>query len=576
MDALSRGLFARQMTRLSSSGQPCVTASFLSSFGTHKPGVHRRVTPSIQKTRAASATLEETPMRRHNVLLLAQARHDPAARCEVGRRYLLGIEGLARHVPTGISYLTHPSLQESPQAATIICECLALEEIVSLRQELALERAAKAGSAEAQFKLAIWLCLRHDQPKACMRWLAAATSQGHEPARHALAAVGSPTSKDGMLQCVRSVSRLGGIQVESVATLAAKALVEAGDLYRLARCLHIALAVATRVTAAFAHLVVQAVHLAEQAATTLPGIGAAQVEACLDLVVADGDRTADYVMGRALCGISCGTMAPASLVQGSNLRKGSALLLRAADAGCDAAWMHLYKVHADHRCSVANPQMARFFLEKAATLGDVEAQRRLGALILRSSTGLKESERGIHWLYESSRQGDTAAMRLLRSLVLRLPGDDGEADQAIEVVRRTDPWLAMRLRLSRDFGLTKLEALCIDPVQGKRSWGLVVGKNPFIALSKLSAPRAVPAVSPAALDNLHRATLFFDESQRSGNPFEGDWRKRSLQQRRVFARHQIDEDMFFARANSRTLEALRQGAKWALRAKHPLQLALAA
>ena len=515
-------------------------------------------------------------MRRHNILLLAQARHDPAARCEVGRRYLLGKEGLARHVPTGIAYLTHASLQDSPQAACIISECLTLEEIVSLAQLPALEHAAKAGSAAAQFKLAVWSCLRHDQPKVCVRWLDAAALQGYEPALRARAALGSHITDEAMLAFAGSVSGQGGVQVESVATLAAKVLAEEGDVYRLVRCLRIALAVGPRLTDSLAHSVVQAVRLAEQAAVALPGISARQVEACLDLVVGSGDRMAHYVMGRALCGIPCGSVPAASLVTGSNLRKGAALLLRAADAGCDDAWMHLYTVHADHRCSVANPQMARFFLEKAATLGDAQAQRRLGALILRTSSGLKDSEHGIHWLHESARQGDTFAMRLLKSLVLPLPGEDNLVDHAIETVRRTDPWLAMRLRLSRDFGLTKLEALCTDPSEGKRSWGLVVGKNPFITQSKLSAPRAVPAVSPAALGNLHRAAQFFEEAHRDGSGFEGDWRHRSLQQRRVFARHHIDEDMFFARVNSRTLEALRQGTKWALRAKQPLQLALAA
>ena len=514
-------------------------------------------------------------MRRQNIQLLAQARHDLGARCEVGRRYLLGIEGLARHVPTGIAYLTHASLQGSPQASTLICECLSLDEIVSHQQEHALLHAAQAGSAEAQFKLAVWNCLRHDQLKTCARWLAAAAAQGHQAAIRACAALGDASTRDGMLGLARSVCLDGSIHIEAVATLAAKALVAEGDLYRLARCLRVALEVAPRAKSSFAQLVVQAVRLAEQAAVPLPGIGAAQVESCLDLVVADGDPTANYIMGRALCGIACGQIPPAALVTGSNLRKGAALLLRAADAGCDGAWMHLYKVHADHRCSVANPQMARFFLEKAATLGDAQAQRRLGALILRASSGLKDSEQGIHWLHEAAKQGDAFAMRLLKSLVLALPGDDREVDHAIESVRRTDPWLAIRLRLSRDFGLTKLEALCIDPCEGKRAWGLVVGKNPFIVLSKLSAPRAVPAVSPAALDNLHRATLLFEEAKREGSVFEGDWRHRGLQQRRVFARHHIDEDMFFARVNSRTLDALRQGAKWALRAKHPLRLALA-
>lgn len=514
-------------------------------------------------------------MRRQNILLLAQARQDPAARCEVGRRYLLGIEGLARHVPTGIAYLTHASLQGSARASALICECLRLEEIVSHQQEPALLHAAHAGSAEAQFKLAVWSCLRHDEPRAAARWLGAAAGQGHQAAIRAYAVLSNTGAGDGMLQVARSVCLDGSVQIEAVAALAAQALATEGDLCRLARCLRIALTVAPRAKPLFAQWVVRAVQLAEQAAVPLPGIGAPEVEACFDLATADGDKTADYVMGRALCGIACGPIPAEDLVTRGNLRKGAALLLRAADAGCSEAWMHLYKVHADHRCSVANPQMARFFLEKAATLGNVEAQRRLGALILRSSAGLKDSEQGIRWLHKAATQGDTFAMRLLESLVLALPGEDEHADQAIESIRRADPWLAIRLRLSRDFGLTKLEALCTDPCEGKRPWGLVVGKNPFIVLSKLSAPRAVPAVSPAALDNLHRATQFFEEAKRNGSALEGDWRHRSLQQRRVFARHHIDEDMFFVRVKSRTLDALRQGAKWALRAKHPLELALA-
>lgn len=515
-------------------------------------------------------------MRRQNILLLAQARHNPTARCEVGRRYLLGIEGLPRHVATGIEYLTHSSLKEVTEAATIISECLPLEDIVTLGQEAALSRAANAGSSAAQFKLAVWLCLRHGQAKACARWLDMASASGHETARRARAALGSSTSAEGVLEFARAVARVDGIRIATIAALAARAAADEGNLDRLAQCLHVALAVTTRLTVALATLMVGALRLAEGSARELPGLDARQVEACLDLVAGDGDHAAAYVLGRALCGIPCGSMAPASIVTGSNLRKGAALLLRAADAGCNAAWMHLYKVHADHRCSVANPQMARFFLEKASTQGDPEAQRRLGALILRSASSLKDSENGIHWLHQAAKQGDAFAARLLNSLVLPLEGNDDEADDAIEAVRRTDPWLAVRLRVSRDFGLTKLEALCADPTEGRRPWGLVVGKNRFIAQSKLSAPRAVPAVSPAALDNLHRAALFFDEAQRDGSLFEGDWRRRSLRQRRAFSRHHIDESMFFARVNSTTLDALRQGTKWALRAKQSLQMALAA
>ena len=514
-------------------------------------------------------------MRRQNILLLAQARHDPTARCEVGRRYLLGIEGFAQHVATGMEYLTHSSVNEMSEAATIISEALPLETIVTLRQEAALLRAANAGSAVAQFKIAVWLCLRHGQPQAA-RWLDAAAAAGHDGARRARAALGRGPADEGMLEFARVVAPVDGVQLETIATLAASRAAQERDLCRLAQCLRVALAVAPRLSVSLATLVVEAVRLAEQTGQEPPGLGVKQVEAALDLVAHDGNRVADYLLGRALCGIACGLLQPVALVSSGNLRKGAALLLRAADAGCGEAWMHLYRVHADHRCSVANPQMARFFLEKAATLGHAEAQRRLGALILRSASSLRDSEAGIHWLHKAGKQGDTFATRLLKSLVLPLVGADDEATHAIEAVRQTDPWLALRLRMSRDFGLTKLEALCTDPTDGQRPWGLVVGKNRFIAQSKLSAPRAVPGVSPAALDNLQRAALFFEETQRDGNLFEGDWRRRSLHQRRVFARHHLDEDMFFAKVNSTTLDALRQGTKWALRAKQSLHLALSA
>ena len=512
-------------------------------------------------------------MRRQNILLLAQARHDPTARCEVGRRYLLGIEGFAQHLATGIEYLTHSSLSDMPEAATIISESLPLETIVTLRQEAALQRAANAGSAVAQFKIAVWLCLRQGQAQAA-RWLDAAAASGHDGARRARAVLGHSPSDAGLLEFARVLSRVDGVHMELIATLAASSAAQERDLCRLTQCLRVALAVAPRLSVALATLLVEAVRLAEQTRQDPPGLDVNQVEAALELLAHDGNRAADYLLGRALCGIGCGSLQPAALVSSGNLRKGAALLLRAADAGCEEAWMHLYRVHADHRCSVANPQMARFFLEKAATLGNVEAQRRLGALILRSASSLKDSESGIHWLHEAGKQGDTFAMRLLKSLVLPLAGDDDEAEHAIEAVRRTDPWLAVRLRMSRDFGLTKLEALCADPTDGRRPWGLVVGKNRFIAQSKLSAPRAVPALSLAALDNLHRAALFFESAQRDGSLFEGDWRRRSLHQRRLFARHCLDEDMFFARVNSSTLDALRQGTKWALRAKQSLRLAL--
>jgi TPR repeat protein len=516
-------------------------------------------------------------MRRQDIQLLALARQgDSAARCEVGRRYLLGSDGFQQHITTGIDYLTHPNVKDTPQAARIIAESLPLEDIVQLQQEGALAQAAAAGSMVAQGKLGAWLCLRHGRTEEGTRWLDAAASAGLESAIAALLALRQANAEDTLPALLRALAAANHLNGSVVAVLAARQALAGNELGQLGNSLRAALALTPALTGELAELIAAAVRLAEQRGEPLPGIAPQAIEAALDMRVNRGDREAAYALGRALCGLPCGVLAPADLAAGANMRKGVALLLRAADAGVDEAWLHLYRMHGDHNLSVANPQMARFCLEKAALGGQTEAQRKLGALMLRAADSLDDSEQAIEWLHKAADANDAHARSLLKSLVLPLDGSDAEAASAIELVGRDDPWLAVRLQLARQFGLTKLEALCVDPAEGLRPWGLVVGKNPFISQIRLSAARAIPAMSSAAMDVARRAAAYFGQASRDAMAFEGDLRRRSLRQRRAFERHGLDESMFFANATSMTLEALRLGSKWAFRAKEPLQLALAA
>ena len=516
-------------------------------------------------------------MRRQDIQLLALARQgDTAARVEAGRRYLLGSDGFQQHTATGIDYLTHPNVKDTPQAARIIAESLPLEDIVQLQQEAALAQAAAAGSASAQIKLGAWLCLRHGRTDEGTRWLDAAALAGDETATAALLAMRQANADDTLHAVLRILGASGHLDGPVVAVLAARQALTGADLGQVTSGLRTALALTPSLTGELAELVAAAVRLAEQTAQPLAGLAPQAIEAALDMRTSRGDRDAAYALGRALCGVPCGVLAPADLASGPNMRKGVALLLRAADAGCEEAWLHLYRIHGDHNLSVANPQMARFCLEKAALGGQTEAQRKLGALMLRASDSLADSEQAIEWLHKAADANDAHARGLLKSLVLPLEGSDAEAASAIELVGRDDPWLAVRLQLARQFGLTKLEALCVDPAEGLRPWGLVVGKNPFIHQIRLAAARAIPATSSAAMDAARRAASFFGQASRDALAFEGDLRRRSLRQRRAFERHGLDESMFFANASSMTLEALRLGPKWAFRAKEPLQLALAA
>lgn len=514
-------------------------------------------------------------MRRQDIQLLASARQgDLEARYEVGRRYLLGVEGFPLHTDTALEYLTHTSLEPSERAARTIAEALPLHELVRRSLLPALVKAARAGSTGAQVKLGAWRALTSADPAEPTRWLDAAAAAGDAGARAAAHALrsrpGNPAAVLGALQAAP------GIDLARLVPQALSAAIQSDDATEIARVLSGTLTARCPVTPELADAVCTALARLENDAEPRLSCANGAVESILEDCIRRGNSRAELLLGRALSGFGPRSLPASLLTAGQNLRRGAALLLRAADAGLTEAWMVLYRIHADNRSSVSNPQMARFFLEKAALAGELCAQRRLGALILRSATTVHESERGIHWLHQAARRQDALAAQLLGSLVLPVAGSDTEADAAIDAVRREDPWLACRLRTARDFGLTKLEAMSVDIVAGFRPWGLVVGPNPSIAQARLAAPRAIPALRPLAFENLRRSVVFFEQSRHDGSPIEGDRRKRTHRLRYCLERSGIAESLFFAKVRSTMLESLRQGPKWAFHAQQPLRMALAA
>ncbi len=510
-------------------------------------------------------------MRRQDIQLRVLARNGNVdARLEVGRRYLLGTDGFPKHLQTGIDYLTHPSVRGLVGAQILIAECLSLEELLRCDQQAFLRKAAHAGSASAQLKFGTYLLTYPGKvAKAVTYFARSATSV--PCAADALAicrSVDESNCLPSVLQLLMDSKTEDGC---AIAEITAREAHVAGDLPRLRRCVHAATVLMTKPTTAIAELVVALVQMAEDASDSLIGPSTEFIQRCLELQSQIGHLHATYTLGRALAGIHCGTLHPSRLIGSSNLRKGTALLLRAADSGQDEAWLHLYKLNSDHRRSVANPQMGRFFLEKASERGQAEAQRLLGTLILSESSSIRESETAIDLLYRSAQQGDTYAKQLLNSLVLPVSGCAAEASVAIEELDRSDPWLAARLRLARHFGLTKLEALSVDPPEAKRPWGLVVGRNPFIRQIRLAAPRAIPALTQEALGDLEHAVTLFRRPRQSEDDSEGNLRRRSDNLQRAFELHNLREAMFFATANSTVLDTLRVGPKWAFRVKRTLQ-----
>src|SRR5258706_10890195 len=256
-------------------------------------------------------------MRRQDIRLLALARQgDLAARCEAGRRYLVGADGLPRHIATGIESLTHANLKGSPQAARIIAESLALEDILQSQQEGVLSRAAVAGSAPAQVKLGVWLCLRHGRESDAARWFEAAAATGDATAQRALAASRRANEAERLPALLRALGGGDGASGAIVAVAAARQALSERDLDRLALGLRTALALMPSPSPEIAELVADAVQLAEQVGRPLTGLDPQAIDASLDLRTSRGDARAAFALGRALCGIACGAIEPASLATG--------------------------------------------------------------------------------------------------------------------------------------------------------------------------------------------------------------------------------------------------------------------
>lgn len=516
-------------------------------------------------------------MRRQDVQLITRARKGDMTACfEAGRMYLEGVSGFPRHVTLGLEYLSQVESQREEDAQRLIIESLDLHEIAVHGRTATLERAARAGSAEAQLRMAIWTSLTMVDLKVSHGWLCSAASGGLLAARTALGLQGAATDMDQV--AVRRIKSLLGVPGVGWSELLILAM-DRALLRKEPQLLLRALALSLELGAAPDSVLADKVYAALSYARSLPEVHITvetkAIEQLLDDCVDRGNAAAALMLGLALSGSDVGALTWDMLVPAQNRRKASALLLRAADAGYGEAWTRLYELHANNQSSVANPPMARFFLEKAAASGDVSAQRRLGAIVMRSACTLREAEQGMNWLFLAAQAQDMHAQGLLRSFLLPVGGDETEATQGIAELAKSNPALSARLRVARDFGLTKLEAMTVDVVTGMRPWGLVVGKNPFIQHARLAAPRAVPALCASTLQTLRRcAGHLVGGATHSSAPKDLELRHRAARLKQALDSHGLSESLFFAKASSDSLDALRGGPRWARIAKAQLGAAM--
>ncbi len=474
---------------------------------------------------------------------------------KLGGFYLQGVVDFPRNIKLALEYLSAPGLRGNMEVSILICSHLDLLEMIEYAQLEHLHRAAAQHKA-ARIQLMALLIIRQELPQLG-HWLERNDAHACAEMRALLSA--RPDVDWGQALC--KIAQRHGIAFMEILAAEAQAALHQGNYALAEERLSLVPAQAQSIPGAIHELIARMAALAQERGQRLHKIAFPLIEASLEHCAAASNRNACYLFGRMLAGLETGFVGAADAARATNLRKATALLLKAtalllkatalllkaADNGRAQAWMDLFYLCSDYRSSVGNPTMARFFLEKAAASGIAEAKRRLGALILKKARGIEQMEQGVSLLYESSIHGDRLASGIIKTLVLQVPSCEQEADSGIEEVQQIAPLLATRLRLARHFGLTKLEALSINPATAIRPWGLVVEKNPHVRKGKLSEPRAVPAATRKAIETIRDAAREFAPHGEIAEVLEGSLRARALKQRRIFQKVKLQDSLFSRR-----------------------------
>jgi TPR repeat protein len=489
-------------------------------------------------------------MKREDIELRRAARGGDVQAClAMARKLFAGDDGMQRNVNLGLAYLQHELAGAHPEALGLVARCVPLEAIVAQRLRAALSHAIAQGCSVARLKMGIWLAMSkasRGEALALMR------ASGIEDPEMSVEAMDSPRTFAGTLAALPPDILDPG----RMALLCARDALEAGDLAGACYCLELA--------AEFPHqdesdeLICRVVYLAARGAHPLE-LQPALVEAALRRRSDKGEIEPQYVLGCALAGIPYGSLAAGQLVKQPSPSRAAGLLLRAADGGKHDAWLDLFHTAHGARSGVAGNEVARFFLEKGARSGLVNAQTRLGVLLLAEATSVQAAEEAVGWLAGAAQAGDTAAAEVLNTLVLPIPELPADYERgALEKISALDRDLGMRMALARGLHLTRHEALSFNPARDMRPWGLA------LAGSSKENPkgRLAPAVGAQMKLELERVRAFYGNAA----PVEGSLMlQRARAQKRVFEMLSISQAMFFAGDIGRSWSHYGYGRHWASR-----------
>lgn len=495
-------------------------------------------------------------MRRDDIQLRDAARRGDSRACiEIAQRYFTGSAALPRNAKLGLAYLQAELQRGNPQAETLVANFVPLELIVAHKLQHILHRATELGLQNAMLKWGIELAMSPDTLEAGSQFIR----------RSELHGVTSPEELRGAAKLARFLGSLSPEIVnprELILQTTRRALAER-DLARASYCSALAGELIPD-RHALAALVAQTVHLAASCEEPL-SLQVDLVERCLETASLGGDSESTYALGCAYADLPYGTLQPRQLALRRDIDRAATLLLRAADAGHARAWWHLSQNVSAVRAPLSSHGVGRFFLEKAAIAGVLEAQTRLGAVLLKEATDLQHAESGVRWLAGAAERGCQAARDLLHTLILPIPELPPEYERRIiQRIAAMDRELGIRMEVARSLHLTRREAMAFNAVRDIKEWGLLIPGASY----ENPKGRLAPAVSSEMKLTLQRTAEFFAGSSALQNTLLV---QRNRTQKHAFKLLAVPEEAFFATEIGRSRSHYGYGRHWAVRTANVLE-----
>jgi len=509
---------------------------------------------SCQPTDAYCLGLESFMASREELTMIRGARAGQAdAQLALGKRYLFGGDGLPQSMTTALHWLDRAARQDCEEAWVLIgthvpyeiaaqSESRALfarwyerafdagvmqaggvfarlvlaqdgavvEDVVRRKAVMALEMAAKAGLSDAQWLLAE---IVSDAPPAdlpvdgnAQAWAERAASSGVAPAQQALAehawdAGDRDVFLHWALPLAREIARQHIRNAASEPSRNGMPGLRIEDARLLSRC-------------------AQVLALRDERDPD-------EVQLFWELAAQGGDEIAPFSLGLWLARMDESGARIKARAGAANFKKSVRWLTLAGEQGKAGAWYALSRIYMKPEFSQRSLADALRYLERAAEMGHAAAQLECGVNAWRSRRDNEGNDvRAAFWLQKAAAQGLSDAATLLDKVAPRAkPAPWAQAAQA-QLTREMvngHHFLAARIELAACFGLTRAEALLLDPCAADQGHCLVVDIRENYGRSKR---RLVLLQTGEERQVLGRIVRIFENVDCGVNGPEGNYRQR--------------------------------------------------